>query len=131
MRRAILFAALFLAFAARAGSERTLFIRSAVENPDDTATFPLYRGTSNGQTVWYVIFNSSDGADADTLGVSRVDKLANARGSQAVQKVSMVNGAIVFPGTVDFSPQRNVAPGPQGFLPAADATGAVADQFYT
>src|SRR5207248_299614 len=87
-------AALLAAFAARAESGRTLFIQSAVENPDDTATFPLYRGTSNGQTVWYVIFNSSDGADADTLGVSRVDKLANARGSQAVQKVSMVNGAI-------------------------------------
>jgi hypothetical protein len=65
MRRAALFAALFVAFAARAGGGRTLFIESAVENDDDTATFPLYRGTSNGQTVWYVIFNSSDGADAD------------------------------------------------------------------
>ena len=131
MRRALVFAALLAAFAARAESGRTLFIQSAVENPDDTATFPLYRGTSNGQTVWYVIFNSSDGADADTLGVSRVDKLANARGSQAVQKVSMVNGAIVFPGTVDFSPQRNVAPGPQGFPPAAAGPGSVADQFYS
>jgi len=131
MKRAVVFAVLLAASAARAGGGRTLFIESAVENPDDTATFPLYRGTSNGQTIWYVIFNSSDGADADALGVSRVDKLANARGSQAVQKVSIAHGIVDFPGTVDFAPPRNVAPGPRGFPPAAADPGSRADAFYS
>jgi len=131
MRRAFAFAALFAAFAARADGGRTLFIESAVENPDDTATFPLYRGTSNGQTVWYVIFNSSDGADADALGVSRVDKLANARNSQAVQKVSVAQGVVDFPGTVNFAPAHAVAAGPQGFPPAAADPGSRADDFYS
>jgi hypothetical protein len=130
MRRAILFAALFVAFAARAGGGRTLFIESAVENPDDTATFPLYRGTSNGQSVWYVIFNSSDGADAEALGAGEVSKLANARGSRAVQKVTIANGIVDFPGTVNFAPDHKVAAGPQGFPPAAANPGSVADQFY-
>jgi hypothetical protein len=131
MRRAILFAALFVAFAARAGGGRTLFIESAVENPDDTATFPLYRGTSNGQSVWYVIFNSSDGADAEALGAGEVSKLANARGSRAVQKVTIANGIVDFPGTVNFAPDHKVAAGPQGFPPAAANPGSVADQFYS
>jgi hypothetical protein len=131
MRRAILFAALFVAFAARAGGGRTLFIESAVENDDDTATFPLYRGTSNGQTVWYVIFNSSDGADAEALGAGEVSKLANARDSQAVQKVKVANGIVDFPGTVNFAPEHNVAPGPQGFPPAAANPGSVADEIYS
>ena len=32
---------------------------------DGTATLPLYRGTSQGSAVWYVVLDSSDGADAD------------------------------------------------------------------
>ena len=29
-----------------------LFVTSAVENADGTVTLPLYRGTSQGRTVW-------------------------------------------------------------------------------
>ena len=49
-----------------------LFIRSAVENADDTATFPLYRGTSQGKTVWYIVLDSSNGNDADAKGRQHV-----------------------------------------------------------
>src|SRR5215813_8287851 len=65
---------------------QTLFITSAVENPDGTATFPLHRGTSHGQNVFYVILDASDGNVAQTLGVNTAPKLANARGTAAVQK---------------------------------------------
>src|SRR3954464_2785364 len=130
MRRAILFAALFVAFAARAGGGRTLFIESAVENPDDTATFPLYRGTSNGQSVWYVIFNSSDGADAEALGAGEVSKLANRPSSQALQKVRIANGIVAFTRTVNFAPDHKVAAVPQGFPPAAAKHASVPDQSY-
>jgi len=134
--RAILAAIALLApAAALADGGRTLFIQSAVEHADDTATFPLYRGTSNGQTVWYVVFDSSDGADADALGVNRSQKLANARGSQAVQSVrggragSIVNGAIDFPGTVDFTPVHKVVGGV--FPPSVAEFGSVADAKYS
>jgi len=109
----------------------TLFIRSAVENPDDTATFPLYRGTSRGRTVYYILLDSSDGHDADALGLNRADKLRNARGTTAVQKVTIANGEIEFPASVNFSANRNVAPGPAGFPPLAADPGAVGEPGYS
>lgn len=115
---------------ARAGG-RTLFVRSAAENADGTATLPLYRGTSQGRTVWYIVLDSSEGADADRLGVNRSSKLAVAAGSPAVQRVSIVNGVIDFPKTVDFRPQRLVVPGPAGFPPASAEPGAVGEYGYS
>jgi hypothetical protein len=102
--------AIALAPSAAAG-ERELFISSALEHPDNTATLPLYRGTSRGQTVWYVILDASDGNEAERLGVNKAQKLANARGTAAVQKVTVNNGVIEFPRTVDFTPVHNVVPG--------------------
>jgi hypothetical protein len=48
-----------------------------------------------------------------------------------VQKVAIVNGVVDFPGTVNFAPDRRVAPGPQGFPPSAAIPGSVADAFYS
>jgi hypothetical protein len=120
----------FAALEARADG-RTLFMASAVENANDTATFPLYRGTSQGRTVYYVIFDSSDGNDADALGVNRSPKLVNAAGTGAVQRVTLRNGVIDFPASVDFSPNHIVAPGPTGFPPAAAQPGSVGEPGYT
>ena len=114
-----------------AAGDRRLFVRSAVENPDGTATLPLYRGTSRGRTVWYILLDSSDGEDADKLGINRASKLALTRGTTAVQKVSVVNGVIDFPKTVDFTPQRIVVPGPAGFPPAQAEPGAVGEPGYS
>jgi hypothetical protein len=110
---------------------RTLFITSAVENADDTATFPLHRGTSGGRDAWYIVLDSSDGSDADARGVNRSQKLNNARGSAAVQKVRVVNGVIDFPATVDFSFARRVVPGAQGFPPEIAEPGAVGEPGYS
>ena len=62
--------------AADGGSK--LFIGSAVEHPDGTATFPLHRGTSHGRTVYYVLLDTSDGTCV-AIGINRSQKLANAR----------------------------------------------------
>src|SRR5258707_807245 len=91
---------------ARAEGSGTLFVKSAVENPDGTVTLPLYRGTSHGQTVYYVIIDTSDGNLSQSLGVNTAAKLANFGRPSAVQKVTVVNGIIDFPATVDFSPER-------------------------
>jgi len=124
-------ALLFSPLAAMADGGRTLFIRSAVENADDTATFPLHRGTSQGRTVYYILLDSSDGGDADALGINRSDKLNNAKGTTAVQKVKVVNGVIDFPASVNFAVNRNVVPGPSGFPPLAADPGAVGEPGYS
>jgi hypothetical protein len=113
------------------GGGRTLFIPSAKEQPDGTVILPLHRGTSHGNTVWYIVLVASDGEFAQTAGVSRAQKLANARGTAAVQKVRVVNGVIDFPATVDFRPVRMLTPGPLGFPPAAFNPGAVGEPGYT
>jgi hypothetical protein len=65
---------------------RTLFIGSAVENADGTATFPLYKGTSQGKDVWYMLLDSSDGKTAEAYRINRAQKLNNARGTTAYKK---------------------------------------------
>ncbi len=110
-----------------------LFIPSAKENADFTqATFPLSRGSSHGETVWFVVTDSSDRADAAVRGVNYVPKLANAKGTPAVQRVRIVNSEIEFPATVDFSPTRVVGPGPTCFPPAAGLSpGAIGEVGYS
>lgn len=105
---------------------RQLFVPSAVENTvDDTVKLPIYRGTVQGQTVWYVLLDTSSNSTAKKYGINRADKLINAKNTTAVQKVRLVNGVIEFPATVDFSPERSVTPGPTGFPPLAVQPGAV------
>jgi len=126
----LLAAGLALAPAALADSG-TQFIRSAVVSGDHTVTLPLLRGTSGGQTVWYVVLDASTSNAADRYGANRADKLSNARGTSAVQKVSVRNGVVDFPATVDFRPERQVAPGPGGFPPAVADPGAMGEAGYS
>lgn len=114
-----------------AANDRTLFITSATERADDTVVLPLYRGVRAGENVWYIVLDSSDGNEAQRLGVNRSQKLANLRGTPAVQKVSVVNGVIVFPASVDFRPARNVVPGPGGFPPSIAQPGAIGEPGYS
>lgn len=111
--------------------ERTLFIRNAVEHADGTVTLPLFRGTSAGRTVWFIVLDASAGTQADRLGVNRSQKLANARGTLAVQRVTISGGVIDFPATVNFGPERKVVPGPLGFPPLAAEPGAVGEPGYS
>ena len=109
----------------------TLFIQSAVQHPNNTATLPLYRGTSHGQIVYYVMTDSSDGNFSQQFGLNESQKLANAAGTSGVQKVTIVNGVVDFPATVDFSPVRQLTPGPQGFPPVSAQPGAVGQPGYS
>lgn len=112
-------------------SGRTLFVRSAVEGPGDTVTLPLYRGTSHGTDVYYILLDASNGNVAQQYGINTSQKLTHAANTQAVQAVSIQNGIINFPGTVDFAPTRVIAAGPTGFPPAAAAPGAIGDANYS
>jgi hypothetical protein len=117
----LIVAALATAAAPPALAAGRLFVPTAVEMPGDVVQLPLHQGTSGGRPVSYVVLESSD----------RVQKLANARGTDAVQKVAVDNGVIEFPATVDFSPQRSVVAGPTGFPPDLATPGAVGEPGYS
>src|SRR4051794_21488784 len=135
MRRIIPILAALIALAAPAAAMADggakQFIPSAHENGDGTVTLPLHRGTSGGHDVWFVVLDASTSNGAATWSANRSNKLANARGTAAVQKVTINNGVIDFPATVDFSPVHRIAPGPAGYPPAAADPGAVGNPGYS
>jgi hypothetical protein len=113
---------------------RHLFLKSAVENSvDDTATLPIYRGVdAGGQEFWYVVTESSNKKDAHRRGTNFSSKLANARGTAAVQAGHYEGGVLHVEATVDFSPTRSVSPDPViGFPPLAATPGAVGEARYS
>ena len=110
-----------LAGAAPAAADPTVFLPSAHENADHTVTLPLLRGTSGGDTVFYVVLDASNGDAAKRYGANVAQKLANA--GTAVQQATVRNGVIDFPATVDFSPAR-IVQAPNGFPPSVAQPGA-------
>ena len=96
-------------------------------------TLSLFRGTHDGEDVWYVIFDASDRDVAEgQLGVNWTPIIANALGSAIVQDVRAVDGVVQFAGTVDFSPERILVPNPvTGFPPDVAETGSICDADYT
>lgn len=121
-----------LASTSGSGGSRRVFLASAVEHDDFTVTLPLYRGTSRGRTVWYVVFDSSSDDDARAKGVNASEKLAHARGSAAVQQAAISGGVVDFPETARFGVRpRNVVPGPTGFPPLAAEPSAEGEAGYS
>jgi hypothetical protein len=78
-----------------------------------------------------VITDVCDGNLAAKLGVNKSAKLANAANTGAVEKVSIVNGVINFPASVDFSPTRQAAAGPTGLPPSVAQPGAIGQTGYS
>ena len=90
----------------------------------ETVRLPLYPGTANGKTVWYVLLDASDAGLAHDLGVNYAPKLANIAISDpaAVQTVTLGSptpqqnpfgpAVVHFAGAPDFSPTRIATPGP-------------------
>jgi len=109
-----------------------LLLKSAVENADYTeVTLPIFEGRRNGEAVWFVVTESSDRADAEQRGVHWSPKMANGKGTLAVQKVGLVDGRVHFLGSVDFAPERVVTPSPTGFPPKEATPGAIGEALYT
>lgn len=82
--------------------------------------------------MWFTVTEASDGEAAEAWRAARAAKLANARGTAAVVEVDVADdGTLIFPATVDFSLDRVVVPGPDGFPPAQADPGAVADAGYS
>ena len=123
--------ALTVAPATASGGAR-VFVPTATVNADHTVTLPLHKGRSGTDTVWFVVTEASDSNHAAAWGTSVAQKLSNARGTRAVQRVTIdPDGTVVFPATVDFSPTHVITPGPGGFPPVAAAPGAVGGPGYS
>jgi hypothetical protein len=129
----IIFSLVVIAMLSVVSYATEVFLRSAItfDTFRNTVTMPLFRGTHNGATVWYIVTESSDRNDAFARGVNFAPKLRNALGTVAVQTATLVNGEIRFTGTVDFSPTRVVQPGPTIFPPAVAQPGSIGDANYS
>ena len=87
-----------------------------VDAAHGTITLPLYKGTlkGSGKNVWYILTDVSDQGVANELGLNFSTKLAFAANAARTGNLD-TNGNIVFDkGTVNFSPRRNIVPGPAG-----------------
>ena len=106
-----------------------------VDAAHGTVTIPLYKGTLNGtkKNIWYILTDVSNQGVAQELGLNFSAKLNFASNAARTGNLD-TNGNIVFDkGTVDFSPQRNIVPGPAGqeFPPKSFAPGAIGDKDYS
>src|SRR5467141_4155797 len=114
-----------------------------VDLSKETVRLPLYKGTANGHTVWFILTEASDAGLAHNSGLNYAPKLANIGISCAacVQTVTQdsptadankFGPAIVhFQGEPDFTPTRTLVPGPNGFPPASFSPGGVAGPGYS
>jgi hypothetical protein len=106
-----------------------------VDTAHGTITLPLYLGHMKGskKNVWYILTDVDDPNVAAELGLNFSAKLTFA--SNAARTATLAaDGTLVFDkGTVDFSPVRNIVPGPSGaeFPPASAVPGAVGDADYS
>ncbi len=127
--------------------ESKLLVESGlgVDLTDQSITLPLHKGEFRGKRVWYILTEASDFGLANDLGVNFSPKLANmAVGCpRCVQDVTLKGSpknkfgeaVVKFQGVPDFSPRRQLVPGPAagpGAFPPASATpGAVGDGRYS
>ncbi len=114
-----------------------------VDLSKETVRLPLYKGTANGQTVWFILTEASDAGLAKNSGLNYAPKLANIAISCAacVQTVTLDSptpdankfgpAVVHFQGAPDFTPMRTLVPGPNGFPPASFSPGAVAGPGYS
>jgi hypothetical protein len=103
-----------------------------------TITLPLYKGKvrERNQTVWYVLTDTTDRDNAAALGLNFSAKLFYAAvTSRAVRTATLQkdNTLLFESGTVDFTPEHVVTPGPPTlpFPPLEAKAGSVGDATYS
>jgi hypothetical protein len=103
-------------------------------------TLPLYQGQvkMNGgsnitKKVWYILTDTDDKGNADTLGINWSPKLTySSPGARTA--ILEKNTTLTFNGgTVDFKPNRTITPGnaPNAFPPKVSQPGSIGDNDYS
>lgn len=98
-----------------------------------TVTLPLYKGRMvTGQTVWYVITDTTDKGNAEALGLNWSPKLTYSDLGARVANIGPNNTLIFQNGTVDFSPKHQVVAGKESAFPPSKADpGSKGDKDYS
>lgn len=130
---------LYKGYLKKSGSAQGKSLRIAAARPPASAPRPLRemaaQSGSNGagSPVWFVLTDTSDQQTAISLGLNFSQKLAFSAVGARTGNLDE-NGAIIFDrGTVDFTPERIVVPGPSSapFPPTTAQPGAVGDDDYS
>jgi hypothetical protein len=100
----------------------------AIDVAKHTVTLPVHKGTAGGKTVWYILTDTSDAAQAAKQGLVFAPLLAN---TGVAMNVAAHGGVWNFPFAPNFSPDRTFTPGQAGFPPKAAAPGATAPAGYS
>ena len=105
----------------------------AVDLDAQTVTVPLHRGTYRRESVWYIVTDSSEQADATKRGAVYAPKLQEMVQAceSCVEAAHENDGAIDFNAAPDFSPVRRFQPGPTGFPPTVAAPGSAGAKPYS
>jgi hypothetical protein len=100
-----------------------------------TITIPLYLGhmKGSGKNVWYILSDVDDSDVAAELGLNFSAKLTFASVGARTANFDDEGNLVFDKGTVDFSPVRNIVPGPPGaeFPPVSAQPGAIGDADYS
>ena len=106
-----------------------------VDATPGTITIPLYKGTvkSTGKTAWYILTDVSDQGIAQELGLNFSAKMKNINTAARTGNLGPDGNIIFDKGTVNFAPERNIVPGPEGteFPPKSFAPGEIGDANYS
>lgn len=107
-----------------------IVLRSAlsVDAAANTVTLPLFRGDVAGQTVWYIVTDSADAADAAARGVVHAPLLVHAGHVQAAR---LSGDVLHFAAAPDFRAVRQVVAGPTGYPPQTAIPGGSAVPAYS
>jgi hypothetical protein len=106
-----------------------------VDAASGTITLPLYLGymAKTQKKVWYILTDVDDQGVAAELGLNYSAKLTFAATGARTANFDANNNLIFDRGTVDFSPVRNIIPGPSGaeFPPLSAQPGSIGDKNYS
>ena len=118
-----------------------LLTAGVLDEDAGTLELPLYYGQlmETGESVWYVVTDTTDEAAATALGLNHSGKLTFADNSRAVRTAeTRQDGTLMFhAGSVDFSPERMLVPGNAEdaslppFPPLSFQPGSVGDELYS
>jgi hypothetical protein len=86
-----------------------------IDSKAGTITIPLYLGhMKNGKNVWYILTDVDDASVAAELGLNFSAKMTFMANAARTANFDFNNDLVFDAGTVDFSPVRNIVPGPTG-----------------
>jgi len=105
-----------------------------IDSKTGTITIPLYLGhMKDGKNVWYILTDVDDANVAAELGLNFSAKMTFMANAARTANFDQNNDLVFDAGTVDFSPVRNIVPGPPGneFPPVSFQPGSVGDKNYS